>query len=337
MIDAAASSTARTAGAAFRCGPLEIRVDADARVAWKFAETLALYDLRWNDAETLVEISARVGASGRVPAHGTFLRCARMLVDTVDGGLFASTRSGASASYRAAEERWDVRVPEALLAAGRLEELEDVVSLILTTGWRNLGWVPLHGAAIVNGAHCAVLCAPTGGGKSTMTAAAVRRGWRTLGDDKLLLRIAGGAPELRALLHTFNLHPRTQEWFPEVGPIARLPRYSAWTEKRKVQAARIWPRTGALSARPTALVVLERSDADGGVSIAPLRRAAVLDTLLRQTVIPAQRDIARAIVTTVSRTAATLRGIAVCVGVDAYRDPGCIAALEAAIAGRWPA
>lgn len=337
MSGAAVSPAAGTGGRTFRCGPLEIRLDAPPALAWKFAETMGLYDLRWEEAGATIGISARIAAPDAAPARGAYLTCARMLVDAHADELVATTRSGAHARLRAGRSVWEITVPEALLRDGRLEELEDVVSLVLTTGWRDLGWVPLHGAAIVRGAHCALLCAPTGGGKSTMTAAAVRRGWYTLGDDKLLLRVQDGVPELRALLHTFNLHPRTQEWFPEVGAIARLPRYSAWTEKRKVQAGRIWPATAALRARPSALVVLTRSEQRGGVEVAPLAPERVLDTLLRQTVIPAHAATARAIVTTVSRTAAALRGVAATVGADAYRDPGCIDGLEDAIEGTWPA
>ena len=337
MIGAAVSPAAGTGGATFRCGPLEIRLDAPAAMAWKFAETMRLYDLRWDEADAAIGITARIATCDAPPARGTFLTCARMLVDVRGDELAATTRSGAHARLRAGRRSWDVTVPEALLRQGRLEELEDLVSLVLTTGWRDAGWVPVHAAAIVRGAHCALLCAPTGGGKSTMTAAAVRRGWSTLGDDKLLLRVRDGAPELRALLHTFNLHPRTQEWFPEVGAIARLPRYSSWTEKRKVQAGRIWPATAATSARPSTLVVLTRSERRGGVDVAPLAPDRVLDTLLRQTVIPSHAPTARAIVTAVSRTAAALRGFAVTVGADAYRDAECIAGLERAIEGRWPA
>ena len=91
-----------------------------------------------------------------------------------------------------------------------------------------------------------------------MTAAFVRRGWRTLGDDKLLARLdADGSVRVAALLHTFNLHPSTRTWFPEVGDLERLPTYSAWTEKRKVAVSSIWDAATADVGVPNRVVALD--------------------------------------------------------------------------------
>jgi hypothetical protein len=222
-------------------------------------------------------------------------------------------------------------VPHALVETGKLEELEDLLSLVLTTGWRREGWTPIHAAAVVKNGMCAVFCAPTGGGKTTLTAAFVRGGWNVLGDDKLLLRVHGGRPEIAALLHTFNLHPKTREWFPEVGDLERLPRYSVWTEKRKVSVASIWEHAPVRTARPSVLVWLERCETNGAILARPLAEHEILATLLRQTVIPADPATARAIVSPIAAVAAQLRGVRLEIPRDAYRDPGLFERLEAAL------
>lgn len=316
----------------FFCGPLQVALHTSEPALYaKIAETLLLYDFTWPEPYREVHIDARMDDELPAPASGSFLRCSRMLVDHAARSLYATTTSGASAigELAAASDRWTVRVPAGLVNAGKIEELEDVLSLVLTTGWRRHGWTPIHAAAVVRNESCAVICAPTGGGKHTLTAALVRRGWKVLGDDKLLLRLRGGRPEIAALLHTFNLHPKTREWFPEVGDLEKLPRYSAWTEKRKVSVKSIWSDASAMTAEPTMLVLLERSPEAGQVRIDKLDQSAVLATLARQTVIPAEPATARAIMSTVVSAAAQLRGLHIEVPNDGYRDAAVLSSIEA--------
>jgi hypothetical protein len=318
----------------FYCGPLQLTLRAqDADLYGKIAETLELYDLTWPPPRRPINIFARRSNALAPQARGDFLRCARMLVDRVPEGLRASTSSGARAMARLedAGEDWHITVPDSLVEAGKLEEIEDVLSLVLTTGWRRGGWTPIHAASVVKDATCVLICAPTGGGKTTLTAALVRRGWQVLGDDKVLLRIRDGRPAVAALLHTFNLHPKTREWFPEVGDLEHLPRYSVWTEKRKVSISSIWSHAPAQLAQPSILISLRRRADAGGVVISRLADREILPTLLRQTVIPCDHATASGIVATVASAAARLRGLSVEVPTDAYRDPEFLQALEGAI------
>jgi hypothetical protein len=321
----------------FACGPLDVTLRAqDPDLCAKIAETLELYDFTWPPPRRPVSIAARRSNAFVPAATGSFLHCARMLVDSTNDGLRASTTSGARASARfdATGETWHITVSDDLVDSGKLEEIEDVLSLVLTSGWRRGGWTPIHGAAVVKDQRCVVICAPTGGGKTTLTAALVRRGWRVLGDDKLLLRIENGRPLVAALLHTFNLHPKSSEWFPEVGDLDSLPRYSMWTEKRKVSVSSIWSHAPAASAEPSVLIALQRCAEAIEPIIAPLEHRDILTTLLRQTVIPCEKATARAIVSTVAGASAHLRGLHVEVPTDAYRDPRFLRALESALDGR---
>jgi len=318
----------------FFCGPLRVSLRTENGELYdKIAETLLLYDFTWFAPYRPVEIHAQPRNGVPPPAAGNFLHCGRMLVDRLPNGLRATTTSGgqATAHFSDRGESWLVQVPDSLVESGKLEEIEDILSLVLTTGWRREGWAPIHAAAVKNAATCAIICAPTGGGKTTLTAALVRRGWRALGDDKILLRLHAGRPDIAALLHTFNLHPRTREWFPEVGDLERLPHYSALTEKRKVQIRSIWANAHAEKAHPSVLIALRRTTTGAGVIIRALDEREVLAALLHQTVIPSDAKTARGILASAVGTAAHLRGLHVDVATDAYRDPRSLDRLESAL------
>lgn len=319
----------------FLCGPLRITVKTeDSRLADKIADTLSLFDIDWSPPHRPVELTAEKLSARKPSAQGNFLVLSRMSVDSTDKGLHATTTSGAHGSGQLAadHERWLFQVPDQLIEAQKLEEIEDLLSLALTTGWRREGWVPLHAAGLTIGDRSIILCAPSGGGKSTLTAALIRRGWRALGDDKLLLKLEdGGEPLVAALLHTFNLHPRTREWLPEVGDLEQRPVYSALTPKRKVPVAEIWPDRTDARARPSDLVWLIRRDDFSGMEVTTLEPNEVLSCLLRQTVIPNEPGTASQIVSTIVSTASKLKGVRLEVGRDAYRDLDILSALELAL------
>ena len=244
-------------------------------------------------------------------------------------------------------------VPRASSDPWVLTDIESLLSLVLTEGWRETGWIPLHSAAVVINDTCALICTESGGGKTSLTAALVRRGWRTLGDDKLLLRIRdNGASELRGLVHTFNLHPRTRSWFPEVGDLECLPTYSDWTEKRKVHPESIWPGSTITKASPTVMFHLVGRSNRGPVqrngvpivdplnpqnrflSLEPIDAASVLSILLHQTVVPSHAPTARPILATIATTARSIAGFRVEIAEDAYLNSECLSPLESVITSK---
>jgi hypothetical protein len=319
----------------YLCGPLRVTVEAGSTLLYdKVIETLRLYDRLWPAHDRTVEI--QIGETPHVvamQAAGTFLRCARILVDLAGDGMHATTVCGARSHSRrtGTTERWEINVPASMIASANLEDVEELVILALTAGWRSAGWVPVHAAAVTDGTRCAIICAPSGGGKSTLTAAFVRRGWRAIGDDKLLLRVADGRSAVAALQRTFNLHPSTSTWFPEVGDLERLPLYSTWTQKRKVKIESIWPEPAADGAHPTHLLRLSRAPQAGGIAFTPLTAGETLTTLLRQVAVPTDRSTAKRILSAVAPTAEHMRGFNVVVGENAYSQADALDALEAAL------
>lgn len=321
----------------YACGPLELELVSDCiQLKEKIADTLRLYNVPWPDSLSPVQVFIHETNAHALFGPGAYLACARMNVDCapVAGGevLEATFLSGAIATGEVASGRWDVLVPEGGDEFWNLIDLESLVTLVLTEGWRAAGWVPIHAATVARDGKCALICAESGGGKTSLTAALTRRGWQTLGDDKLLLRTReDGSPELRALVHTFNLHPRTRSWFPEIGDLEQLPAYSSWTEKRKVDPEEIWSGATIAHATPSHLVQLTRNQHGAPVTLAPMTQGEVLSALLHQTVIPSNRATARKILATVATTAASLNGINVDVGEDVYTDERYIKLIEAAL------
>lgn len=311
-------------------GPLEIGLSADdPGLRDAVATSLGVYDLAWLLTPLKpVELVCRlvVDAAG-APARGDYLRAARMLVDRAPGGMRATTEHGAEldGSFTEGGERWQMRVPEDVAERGLWWEVEDLLSLVLTTGWRRAGWVPLHAAALTDGRRGAIVCAAGGGGKTTFTMGMVRAGWKSLGDDKLLLRSDGSQSLIGALKHMLNVDPAAEAWFPELGDLRGLPEYSAWTVKRRVALASLWPDSRASSMRPTTIISLQRRPGRGAFVSEPMDAGATVATLLRQTVVPTDHEQARWITREVAACARDAVGLRLTVGDDAYLEPGAIA------------
>lgn len=316
------------------CGPLEIVLAAeDERLASVALNHLSLFAPAWPARTRTISVQL-VRKTPALEVSGTYLRCGQMLADR-DGARYAArTARGLVAQGHCGTRAdvWVVSVPEDVeFDEPEVGAMEDLFSLICTVGWRQEGWIPVHAAAVAKNGACAILCAPSGGGKSTLTAALARNGWQTLGDDKLLLRRAGGEARVRALLQTFNLDPQTRRWF-DVGDIDELPRYSAFTNKRRVSAGTICAFSPMIaSAAPTHVVRIVRDATVTGVRAVPMPPGDVLPALLRQIVIPADASAARWIVAETGACSAALRGLELRIGDDAYAAPGWLRAIEGAV------
>jgi hypothetical protein len=298
-----------------------------------------LYDVPWSLGPLKpVEVEVEIEPIGPRPAEGRYLTCARMLVDPIPDGLRATTDGAAAivGQFTGETEHWTMTLPDAIVDERRKGEVEDLLSLVLTTGWRRSGWVPLHAAGLV-APDAALLPGPppgvivvaaSGGGKTTLTVAMVRQGWRSLGDDKLLLGDLGQGTLVAAVKHMLNIDPAAAAWFPELWTIRAEPAYSAWTPKRRVSLGRMWSHAPAATMKPTHLVVVSRIAGPGGVDVTPMTAADSLSALLRQTVIPRDPTLARPITVNIVGLAQAVTGLRFAIHDDAFARPG---ALDAAI------
>lgn len=308
--------------AIYRAGPVEIRVESDDDALMSVAtNALALFSTRWDVHSRDVVVQLRRKAPARPAAIGTFLLCGRMNVDRYDDGFVATARSGMVAIGRTdvPPHRWIVDVPPTLEmdepAAG---DIEDMLSLALTVAWRDAGWQAVHAGAVTNGSRTLLLCAPSGGGKSTLTAALVRAGWHSVGDDKLLLRVRDRRPFVASLMRTFNLHPQTSRWFSELQALETLPRYSAWTPKRRLDIADVRSWQFAAEAPLTDLVRIVRTSAHAQARMSPLERAQTIPALLRQIVVPTDAQAGAQLLRVCALASRVMRAHELEIGEDAY-------------------
>jgi hypothetical protein len=317
------------------CGPLRVRVDAGDAELESFAQThLDLFSRPWRETTRDVEVEIVRGVD-EASVSGTYLECGNMRVDRDGKSFVASTFYGMTGRGSIGEhtDTWKLCVPDDLVLNERqINNLEDLFSLICTTGWRTEGWIAVHAGAVIGPSSCAILCATSGGGKSTLTAALLVAGWTTLGDDKLLLRTDGPSPEVRPLLNTLNLHPQTREWLP-VPDIEQLPRYSAMTEKRRVGVLALTRLPLPDAATPTHVICIERTRGHSEVRATPMPQGEILPTLLRQVVIPRDPAIARATLQVIASACARsiTKGVRLQIGDGAYRNAAWIAPLEQAL------
>jgi hypothetical protein len=203
--------------------------------------------------------------------------------------------------------------------------------LVLTTGWRAAGWVPIHAGAVSRDETCALVCATSGGGKTTLVSAMVRQGWSTLGDDKLLLRSTGDGTIVRAVSRIFHLDPQVGKWFPEVQDLKKYPAVSSLSEKRRVPVGDLWPGTVANEGHPTHFVMLRRSQQEGVMRIRPLSGTDLLSTILTQIVIPKDQYDANFILTTAANTSRHVKGLEIEIDGLAYLRPNGLLSLEEAL------
>ena len=315
------------------CGPLALTISAgDDELACVARSYLALFSRPWNRQTRRVDVRiARCEPVSR--ARGTFISCAHMTVDRDGSEYFADTQYGFNARGVCSErgDSWTVTVPPGTVF-GECEtgDMEDIFSLISTVGWRNEGYLAIHAGAVLKGETCAMLCATSGGGKSTLTAALVLNGWSTLGDDKLLLRCENGVPVLRSLLQTFNLDPASRRWF-DLGDLDALPRYSAWTEKRRVHLNMLRPGASAAAAQPTHIVSVTRNAGTRSVTWSAMNPAQTASALLKQIVLPDDIEVGRWTLKKATAMLPFVRGINLEVGNDVYSSSTWLQRVEEAL------
>jgi len=332
MIAAADSPVAREI--TYFCGPVSLALTfEDSSLQQALHGLLSQYDAPWPESRLSIcaTVTSRNAPVECPPNAGAFLALTRLKVDREGARLVSYGNLGSLMEYDMAAGEARFSVPENPDWPLLVEEVEQHFILLLARAWSQLGWTPMHGGTLImpGSSRCVLLCAPSGVGKTTLTAAMLRRGWRTLGDDKTLLRKEGNTVVARSLAHRFHLHPNSSRWFPEAGDITQWPTYSRWTDKRVVRIEKLWPDCLAEHAIPGAVVQLLRDETGPALSVQPLDRIATLNTLLLQVAIPSDAEHARPLFSCVASLAANIRGAVFRIGNDAFADPKTAERIEA--------
>lgn len=328
-----------SARAVYSCGPVRLDLDyADASLQAALHGLLSQYDASWPEPELTIHVSIEHGIppADWVEPAGSYLYLHHLLVDRVGSRLVSQSTLGVWMEFDLANE---ARIWIPSQSQDIIEQVEHQLVLLLARGWANAGWTPLHAGTLIPPGEnrCALVCASSGAGKTTMLAALLRRGWRTLGDDKVLLRREGDRVIARSLARRFHLHPSSVRWFPEVGNVSSSwPTYSRWTDKRVVRIEEIWPDRLVDSAIPAAAIQLARAATGPGLCVEPVDPATTLNTLLWQIAIPTDAQHARPLLACAVAAAAQSRFAKIKIGTDAFADPAVAGQLEREILALLP-
>lgn len=325
---------ASNCAATYACGPVHLDVTYG-EPAWQplLDGLLSQYDAPWpvSGARFSVTIEPGLPPADTVEPAGNYLRSYRLHVDRRGTHLISRSNVGVWMDFDEASRCARILVTPGADHETMIEEIEQQLVLLLARAWASEGWTPLHaGTLILPEKNTGVLvCAHSGVGKTTFTTAMLCHGWRTLGDDKALLRKEDGRIVAHALSRRFHLHPSLSKWFPQLGVIEDWPRYSRWTEKRMVKMGELWPDQLLAATVPQVVIQLARGDRGTPLQIDPLDSMATLNTLLRQIAIPGDAAAARPLVACAAALAGQLRGALVTVGENAFADPAMVGRIEA--------
>ena len=327
--------------AAYLCGPVKLLLTFDESSLQKTLDgLLSQYDAPWPAPTTEVFVTIEQGLPpDDIPKPaGAYLRSYRLHVDRRGTHLVSFSNVGVWMDFDEAAKQARIIVPDHSDRETVVEEVEQQLVLLLARAWAGQGWTPLHAGSLIPpvGTDCVLVCAPSGVGKTTLISALLRRGWRTLGDDKVLLRKENSSIVARALSRRVHLHPTLANWFPEIGAIEKWPRYSRWTEKRMVKMEAIWPGQLMGSAIPAGLVQLARAESGPALAVEPFDSIRTLHSLLRQIAIPADTADARPLVSCAAAMAGRLRAALVTVGNNAFSDSSTAGRLEETLRGLLP-
>ncbi len=318
---------------AYLCGPVRLSLNFGEE-SWHKALNglLSQYDAPWPEPSADIFIAIERGT----PPHdfskpaGNYLRSYRLHVDRQNSHLVSLSNVGVWMDFDEVEGRAKILVPESSDNETVIEEIEQQLVLLLARVWSNEGWTPLHAGSLIapRGKNCLFVCAPSGVGKTTLITSMLCRNWGTLGDDKVLLKNENGAIHARALSGRVHLHPSLSDWFPEIGEIAKWPRYSRWTEKRMVKMEMIWPGQLLEGATPAALVQLERATRDEAFEVEPMSFGETLHTLCRQIAIPSDAEVAKPLIASAAALSGQLRAARLFVGNNVFADASNCLRLE---------
>jgi hypothetical protein len=142
-------------------------------------------------------------------------------------------------------------------------------------------WSLAHAAVVCAGGSGLLLAGAGGSGKSTTTAACLRLGLETLGDDFAAVT-PEGVPRAQALYDTLKLDERSLAFFPELA--ARADRAGlAGTGKARIHLSEALPHQLG-SGCSLAAIVVPRVAPGAGTQLEPLPKTAALRALVPSTV-----------------------------------------------------
>jgi hypothetical protein len=215
--------------------------------------------------------------------------------------------------------------PEAL--DGPPWTLRDLFNAAFTTFLRADGAFPLHAAALdqPDGGGLLIAGAPMAG-KTSLALNLIRRGWRPVADDKVILDSAGDVVRASTLLRLANIDPDLARFFPELERLESMPPAHPHSPKRALPVESIYGSVAAFACEPRWLVFPAVHGGDV-TRWEPLDASAAFIEILRQTPVISERRQAAVHLDLLRRLIRQAPASRLMAGRDILEDPGRLEAL----------
>lgn len=214
--------------------------------------------------------------------------------------------------------------------------LRDLASAAITTLLRRQGRFPIHAAAVAGPSAALLIVGPPMAGKTSLALNCVRRGFRWVTDDKLLVTAdASGPVHVEGLFRPSNVDPWLGRWFPEFAGLMEREPAHPHSAKRIVDVERYYGPITQPAATPTHLLFPAVVDT-GATIVEPLSADGAFGALLEQSPIVNDPGEARAQIGILARLVRQVRAFRVRQGRDLLEDPGRLTALALAMGFELP-
>ena len=232
-------------------GPTTLRIESDPGIAFPAPPMLSM--LRWGPE-----------GAGRYEL-GLLDSCTYLSQEAV--GVFACTAD---------------RIGYRMFESSSVESLmEQLYGIVFTVWLERMGYPVLHGAAVEINGKAVGLIGDSGVGKSSLTAAFLRRGHRVLGDDHLVIDGRGAEVAAVPALPWLKFELDTLKWLGFDHAV--MPLWHPAIEKRRFDL----PAANRVSARlPLSGLYFLHRQSTGGLAIADVRPADALPILIRHSHVP---------------------------------------------------
>ncbi|MBI4526603.1 MAG: hypothetical protein HY695_22615 [Deltaproteobacteria bacterium] len=197
--------------------------------------------------------------------------------------------------------------------------LADLLMAPLMEMLKQRGFCGLHAAALSNDGKGYLFPGDAESGKTSIALSLIKRGFRYLADDKVLLTQENGELVALAFTRRFNIDPEISRWYPELSCLEKLEPLP-FTVKRPIDVSEIYPDSFVSSCSPRFLIYLQRTE-DFESRIVPLAPQESFKRLVRQTIYSFERDVVMRQIRLLGQLVKTTKGYLLYHGRDLFGDP----------------
>jgi hypothetical protein len=176
----------------------------------------------------------------------------------------------------------------------------------------------LHSAALYSNGIGYIFSGESGSGKTTTSLSMVSEGYKYVSDDAVLLEEINGSIVAHSLYKTFNIDRDTSKLFPDVVKEVDIPVKKGM--KVTVDISEKFPDSFIPYLKPDVLI-FPRITSDDKSQIYPLNQMEVYVRLLKQTILPVDKEVSRTQLNVIERLVKQTQGFELLSGRDIFENP----------------